>query len=194
MAKSGEGLIIVFADNFDIKIIARALHFPGATATNLETYLNNPANEEIILEDATIYQRKSKKIFELLAAVSAQAIKISHIVMAHRKSEELVFAPVHGKTTRLQVKFRMKGLERGLTGTVDLPGDYVPEGEIEKLIHLTNSLKNKRFIPFYNVHQKADEHYFKDLFLAENRNIDKFLLNRTDSSVFSKEILKPENY
>ena len=70
----------------------------------------------------------------------------------------------------------------------------IPEGEIEKLIYLTSSLKNKRFIPFYNVHQKADENYFKDLFLAENRNIDKFLLNRTAYSVFSKEILKPENY
>lgn len=203
---------IIFADNFDIRLVVDSVHLPSCN--NLEAYLNLPKdNEELILGGVDVYKRKDaekgilkgvdiyKRRFKLLTRVPAQTVKTSHIVMVCGTDNQKIYAPPeHGKTFRFPLKFRLEGLERGLIGEVKLFGDKQEVRDsnmIEQLGYINTQLTDKRFIKLYNPHQNPEQDEFTNLFRFGinpvdksflSRTLKKVLLNRTDSSVFAKEI------
>lgn len=193
---------IIFADNFNIRIVAEAIHLPNAK--NIESYLNIPNNEEVILEGAEVYERVFKKGYNFLSKEDAQAIKTSHIVMVCGGNKDLIYTPEQGigKTFKLPVKFRLEGLERGLIGGIVLSGDeeeIKKLEDIEKLKYLTKQLKDQKFIKFYKPHQRPGQYSFIDLFKFKGTKFDRellqkkldiVLLNRTNYSVYTTSIFK----
>lgn len=200
MVKTKTTKTIIFADNFDIRLITDAIHLPRTT--NLETFLNDREQDELILEGVTIQERdKASGQYKPLSTDDLQAIKISHIVLVCGLDKERLFAPTqqYGNQAIIPVKFRLEGLERGLISGVNLPGNHVPQDDVTKLVYINKQLRDKRFIPFYAPHQKPGQSYFLDLFTSKGRRtnpalqrklLDRILLNRTDYSVYTTSIPK----
>jgi len=178
--------IILVTDNFKIKLVVDTLH----SKINLESLLNNPTtNENLILEGVEVYERNNKGIYESLSGADVRAIKTSGIVLAY-SSQQKIYSPLYQNSSLMPIKFRVKGLNNGLIGKVQVSGRHIPTTKIDKLKYISRQLNSKSFVKFYEPHQRKGQTEFQNLFdgILDVQDISPVLLNITDKSVYSMSI------